>query len=329
MKERVLHIALRVAGDPQAALERALRSIASEYAEVVWTQTPREELADRIGSVAYALRPTLVFAQIQTAGVLSPAIAYRLRKFGSPECVLVQWDGDQHHEPGDPERQWFIDLGREFDASLICNTRYPKAYSKMGVRRCGYLQIGVDVDIWKPTQHAPNTPEIVMLASDYPHLSGYDRRVDICRKLTAAFPERFAVYGHGWRRPDVASRPFLEHAQEAPVLSAAKAVLSMSIRNDLPHYTSDRLFRCLASGALTLVEEFPGYADLGLEHERNCLLWRTWADLQPQVVRALLGYPQQAEIRAAARGLAVVRHTWDARMSELLELVERIRKERP
>jgi hypothetical protein len=328
MTERVLHVCLRVPGDPQAALARALRGISSEYAEVSWCEVPRPLLRQTLLETAHRVRATLVFAQIQTAGVIDPSDLPALRQVCDPSCVIVQWDGDRRFPPTHPERSWFAPLGMACDASLVTCTSDASEWARMGVPRAGFLQIGVDADLWRPCEPAPNTPPIVALAGNY-SLPGYERRTAIFRHLTQTYPGQFAVYGHGWGQGDIASRPFLQHAEEAPVLSAARAALSMSIRNDLPHYTSDRLFRCLAAGALTLVEEFPGMRDLGLRHGVNCLIFRDWEGLRllTDAILAPAGYPDAAGIRAAARELALT-HTWDARMVELLALVDTIRRER-
>jgi len=323
--ERVLHVALRVAGDPQAALERALRGIATEYAEVVWTTTPIDRLEREVLEAAARIRPTLVFMQIQTAGIVRPGLVGQLRAACAPDALVVQWDGDQHFAPRAPERAWFVELGRDCDASLICNTAYPPIYAELGVRHPGYLQIGVDAQLWRPRAPAPCTPQIVLLATHYPTEAAYRRRLDVAQRLTRAYPGRFAAYGKGWDAgAGVTHRAFLAHEDEAPVYSAAWAALSISICNDLPRYTSDRLFRVMAAGALPLVERFPDHEGLGLDHGVNCLIWQGWEQLRPLVDEVLRDYYPAAQIRAAARELALA-HTWDARMGELRAILAAVR----
>src|SRR4029077_10849063 len=110
----------------------------------------------------------------------------------------------------------------------------------------------------------------------------YAPRRDLVARLGRRFEDEFAVYGSGWPiAPHV--RPFLRQAEEAVVYHAARAAISMSIRNDLARYTSDRLFRALAAGAYVLVERFPDAAGLGLFDGVNC---RFWSD-EPELRRAL------------------------------------------
>ena len=330
--ERVLHVCLRVPGDPQAALARALKSLTQPdgYWEVDWQAVKREggAVVDSCVKIARQIRPTLIFIQAQTPHVLSAYDVDTIRSHCAPDCVIVQWDGDQHYEPTDPKRAWFVDLGRACDASLICNTRYPLDYADMGVR-CGYLQIGVDADIWRPTTPDPKGPAVVLLASNYRHLQSYSRRVAAARMLSVRFPSAFAAYGYGWELDgEVNGRPFVKHEAEAPIYSKSLAAVSISIRADLPRYTSDRLFRCLASGALTLVEAFPDMAGLGLRDGINCLSWSTLGELEA-LVKGIVEAPETRphdDIRIRARDLAMT-HTWAARMGELAAIVEAIREE--
>lgn len=338
--ERVLHVCLRVPGDPQAALAAALKSISSDYVEVDWMKVKQagESVADVACVLARLQRPTLVFIQAQTPGVLDWTGIAKLRPLCAPNCVFIQWDGDQHHAPDAPQREWFVNLGRACDVSLICNTEYPLVYDRMGVR-CGYLNIGVDADIWQPTTPDIKAPPIVLLASNYAHIEKYSRRVAAARMLSARFPTAFAAYGYGWELDGrVTGRPFVPHEREAPIYSKALAAVSISIRNDLPRYTSDRLFRCLASGVPTLVERFPDMEGLGLRdgtrdpswaEGANCYAWSTLDELSALVCWVLDGCGRELLKMAGERGRQLaLTHTWQARMAELAAIVESLRLER-
>lgn len=327
--ERLLHVCLRVPGDPQNALADALRGLTErggEYAEVDWIAAGAS-FPEKLLETAAKIQPTLVFAQIQTPGILTAGDVERLRRVSAPGVVVMQWDGDHRHDHTDvPERDWFRHLARACDINACVCTRDVEEYAEQGVPGAAYLQIGVDADIWGPSTPEPSGPEIVLLASYYSRL-GYKTRLEAARMLSASFPGKFAVYGHGWNGVEgVSSRPFVPHLAEAPLYSKAVAAISVSIRNDLPRYTSDRLFRCLASGALTLVEKFPDMEGLGLLNGVNCVVWDSVEELKILVSDALTFWPvsRGSLIRTAARDLALT-HTWEARMKELAYMVERVR----
>lgn len=330
--ERVLHVALRTPQETQPSLHAALASlcdpsVVNRGGVIDWqVAEKRGSLVGDLMTAAHELRPTLIFMQLQRATPITREVVQKVRAFCPPECVIVNWDGDQHYHPGDVQRQWFVDLGQACDASLVVNTRHPDAYATLKVKHPGYLQIGVD-DRYTPAPPAPGTPDVVLLAGCYPHIPAYERRREVVRQMQELLGDRFGVYGGGWTRSGWPSgRPALKQEQEPPVYAGAKAAISMSICNDLPRYTSDRLFRALASGAVTLVERFPDMEGLGLEHGRNCFTWET-----PDELKKLVGLVVNemcivtlADVGANAVSLAA-HHTWHARMGELMAIVEAVR----
>ena len=345
MLERVLHVCLRTPEEKQPALAAALRSLAAsdaDYGEVDWIRAGSyapTELLQR----AEALRPSIVFMQIQRAGVFSAQDISALRSRCAPDAVIVNWDGDQHHEPNSDARRWFVELGRVCDASLVVNTKHPAEYAQMGVQNPGYLQIGIDGDLYKPSPPTPGTPPIVLLAGRY---QTHYARNDLVAKLSARYGASFGVYGSGWTGPS--ARPFLRQHEEAGVYAAAEVAISMSIRADLPCYTSDRLFRAMGSGGLVFVQSFLGMRELGLLHPcsllpdpesgtyreaglaANCFTWH-----QPEGLFDAIDYAMQHRgcdaffaMRRAAAQLVHERHTWKARMPEFLGIVEAVRQKR-
>lgn len=330
-KERVLHIALRDTREQQPGLARALRSIADGYAEVDWVQCEKigpHSLDGAILGCVKRMRPTLVFMQLQRKSPVTTHLIANLRALCDPSVVIVNWDGDQHYEAMAPERAWFRELGAVCDTSLVVNTAHPELYARAGVRNPGYLQIGIDPLLYHPqVVPTPNTPATVMLASAYGGYPAYERRRAIVATLEKCYGAgAFGVYGSGWSGPS--ARPFLNQDHEAGVYSAALAAVSMSIRADLPRYSSDRLFRALASGAYVLVERFPDMEGLGLVDEVNCRAWTGWAELERHIIDAEPRYSWYARIRSAGAELARTYHTWEARMPELLYVVDTVRASR-
>jgi len=310
---------------PHAQL--SLDTIASDYRMVYWPGRPRETVIAEILQEARDIRPSLVFIQVQGPGVLEPHDIERLRPLCDPSCVICNWDGDQHYEPRDPQRRWFVDLGRVCDAGLVVNTEHPAVYADLGVQHPGFFEIAVDPPVFHPTAPAINVPPVVLLANAT-HQVHATRRGYVGSLDARLGPERFGVYGSGWEGLATGHNP-LALTQESAVYSAARAALSISARNDLPRYTSDRLFRLLASGGVPVVERFPDCEGLGLIDGRNCILWSGEAGLHAALEGALAMQPGETQaMRDAASDLGHD-HLWTQRVLELLALVDAVREARP
>ena len=252
--ERVLFVPWRSTGcldrEPLSSFPALTAAPATDYREV---RIGDEDFDTVVFDAADAIRPTLIFFNLQ-GPALSPEFICDLRRAGDPSCVIVQWDGDQVFKPRDEVRRWFVNNGRACDATLLVNTQEPTEYAELGVRHPGFLEcFGVDGGIWRPQPPTPGTPPIVCLASYWPQYDAkYGRRERIFAAVAAAFPDQFAVYGEnrGRAHAPFPTRPFLRPHEEAGVYSAARASLAISNCNDLPRYTSNRLFYALASGGV-------------------------------------------------------------------------------
>jgi hypothetical protein len=340
--ERVLHLADHATGDTVDEIGCAMRMLtarAADYRQVRFTldipaagnvvtgpawYAPDAEALE----AAAAIRPTFVFMHPQVPSVITPEVVEELRALCDPSCMIVQWTGDQHFEPTDAEQLWFVELGRVCDASLVVNTKHPVEYAALGVRHPGFLEVGIDEALWRPTPPTPNTPPIVCLANEYGQFD-YTARNHAFAAAAAAFPGQFAVYGGGWEEQTaIPWRPYLQNADVPGIYSAARAALSISIRADLPRYTSNRLFYALGCGAIVLAERFPDCEGLGLRDGHNCFLWRGEDELRHCLATALgLATPTRRAMRIAARAVGLA-HSWSARMGELQCIIDTVRSDR-
>lgn len=330
MNERILHVALRTPFEGQPALAGALRSISAAYDEIDWQEEQKKgPLEHVLFSRAVRLRPTLIFMQLQCPNVVTPGMVRALREVCAPGAVIVSWDGDLRQEPDEPGRRWFIELGKAIDCSLISNTGQLGAYRAQGIQ-AEYLQIGVDTDLYRPTGEdewramgCPKVPEIVLLASKYQ--GTHSQRDALAKALFKRYGKKFAVYGAGWKGVPY-GRPMLKQAEESVIYSRAKVAISMSIRNDLAHYTSDRLFRALCSGALVATERFPGISEVDFEQSR--WYWSRPEELF-QIIDETLKAPEDLqERRLAVSERSRALQSWKARMPELLRIVWEARERR-
>lgn len=329
-RERVLHLSIRNEHEKQAPLTAAFQRIASTYRLVDSALGYTQAVDDQLIYDASQISPTLVWFQAQyRMAWMTDDIIVRLRSICARNAVFVNWDGDQHFEPRSAQREWFVWLGRQLDASLIKNTLYPYEYAKLGVVRPGYLGEGYNADLLSDLTPPVDCPEVAFIANQYP-FPGYEHRVSVMDHLARRLGPRLGIYGGGWDEAlwEASRRGRIAPPVAGGIYAGAKASLSLSIRDDLPRYTSNRMVNILAAGGVGLIEKFPEWEALDLEDGVNCLMWAGLDELDAAVDRALgMPEPERQAMRAAAKEAAKLR-SWDAYMARLLAIVDLIRAEK-
>ena len=330
LRERVLHLHLETADDPQAGLVRALSGL-GEYTQIDW-QKARDagRLADAVLLAAHRLRPTLVFMQLQTPGVVSPELVAQLRPLLAPAGVVATWCGDVAGPNSPWSVGWQVPLGQAVDLTLHSSLTHVEALRAVGVAGAAYLQIGYDRAQYRPAA-IEKVHDVCFLGNRY-YSAAYlkamrqhdaDLRDAVIAEMANALGPRFALYGSG-HKGGLGQIP-LRQAQEAYWRS--KIGLNISLCNFFGAYSSDRIFRILGCGALCLTKRFPLLSTYGLEHGKNCLIWDTPAEAVA-LARAYASparEAERAEIAAAGAQLALEHHTWEVRMGELAALLQAVR----
>lgn len=337
--ERVLHIHLWTEGEPQTSLRNALAHLTDDagggYRRIDWTRFQNSIERDAtILRVAEELRPTLVWMQLQTAGVVSPALISELRKISNP--LIVSWCGDVGRDPA-----WSHALAPHVDAMLFSSMTQVEEHRALGFVNAAYLQIGYDEDVhqanpWpRPSasgaHFANRMNRVLFLGQNYRDASWNeflpDHEAELRRNVIAELKrtQLLNLYGPGWH-PRV---PVIDRVQAAHEYRSAACALSISLTSKLKRYSSDRLFRALACGPVVLVKRFEEYGSLGLRHGVNCLLFDTPNEAVELASIVLREYERSASgwdlVGAAGAALAREYHTWTQRMREQAVYLEYLR----
>lgn len=329
--ERVLHVHLGTPDDPQAGLVRALTALGSAgYWQINWYAHPRDTLQQAILAATSALKPTLVFMQLQTPGIVDVATVHEIRRI-SPGVVIATWCGDIANNNSPWNVGWQVPLGQAVDLTLHTSMTHVDALRAAGVASAAYLQIGYDRDQYHSNGPASQRPvDVTFLGNRYysdqylstmrQHDAGL--RDEVISVMARAFGESFRLYGGGFG-PQTSALP-LNRAHEG--YHNAKIGLNISLCNFFPAYQSDRIFRILGCGSLLLTKRFPLMSSYGLVDGTNCLVWDTAADAVAGARHALSSRPDCLDsIAAAGAQLAEANHTWEVRMRELIPLIEHVR----
>jgi hypothetical protein len=334
--ERVLDLHFVTPDEPQSALGAALKSIAtsSRSIDLLRLET-MGRLEDSLLAEARQFKPTLVFIQLQRP-MLSGRIIRAVREaVRDSRLVIATWDGDiaDVNSPWNPE--WQVEVGRECDLSFFCNMSHVRVMRAHGLHSAAYLQTGSDEDLFfeEPFPRLYRH-DVVFLGAHYPpaqadSLHGWrvGTREQVVDAMRRSFGERFGLFGTGWRWNTVTrfAAPCDGSARRA--YASSRLAISASLCNDLEFYASNRLPRILACGTPALTKAFPGIDSWGLVHGENCLLWDT-PEAAVQIAREWLSKPEALEqLGREGAVLARERHSWQARMRELVLYLDAVRDE--
>lgn len=334
--ERVLHMHLWTADDPQNSLAEAMRVLGVHgHIRIDWTSLPGEDRTRVFVEAARELKPTLIFLQLQAPGVLDAStVASIRRELHDPSLVTIAWSGDVGHNNGPwngVNDAWSYELAKHCDLMLFTGTGQVERHRARGMVNAAYLQIGFDEDRYFPgpddaygTKH-----EAVFLGQNYgPQWNSIpNNEAGVRRELVSRFSKLpgFAVYGGGWEHGHGVAQ-----AEVGNILRRSRLALSVSLTSDLGRYSSDRLIRAMACGTPTLVKRFADMEGLGLIDNENCIVWNT-VDEAYEKAQYWLDQTRREQLRAIGRAgadLMKLRHTWGYRLRELAALVRTVRGEK-
>lgn len=199
--------------------------------------------------------PDILFLQIQNDTIsgsdTSSYIGSLIRQFKEKEAYVINWTGDMRNSTP----QWMNQFSHNVNITMFSNLRDVEYFKSVGINT-GFLQQGIDTNIFTPIGDKANTSDIVFLANNYANqfpLSGY--RKEAIKLLQRKYGDRFKVYGNGWG--ENSGNVNNSQYEEAKVYRGCKIAISISHYN-VDGYFSDRLGRALCSGAMVLSHNYKG-----------------------------------------------------------------------
>jgi hypothetical protein len=320
MKERVLYLPLfeqewQVLKEQKRGLRDALAKIALvqeyDYMEK-YNQLGKVGMINELHKICQEFKPTIFLSQLHNADQLNSGDTISLHQTCGNTTRFVNWNGD--YWPEQLLRQDGLDLARSFDLMTSVNRDVIEKHQAQGINT-QYWQIG-----WEPLGrgYAPEIyHDIVFLAS------AYSEKRKKLGKFLHDQPFSIGLYGNGW--PDGLSKGenLYNFIEACKIYRGSKIAIG---NNDFPEsgWVSNRIFQILAAGGCVLCHQwFRGYEELGLVDKENCLIWKDLDDLG-QILKYWLSdirSQKLAEIAANGEKLALERHSFDSRVSELWEML--------
>lgn len=238
---KIIHCGLMAQGRTNEGLSGAFQKAASKFAEVKLNKHSANKIRE-------LFVPDILFLQIHNSevdGVNSRLLFGDLIKdLESKGTKVVNWNGDIRRIPP----MWMKGLG----LTAFTNMRDIKA---MGGK---FLQIGIDPEVFKRWSNFRND-DVVFMGNNYGNQfpMGQYRR-EACKVIKSLGGKLYGNYDGSIENLNADPKnPFPRQSKESRIYSECGIAISIS-HFDEERYTSDRLLRCMGSGAFTLSYHYKG-----------------------------------------------------------------------
>jgi hypothetical protein len=253
----------------------------------------------------------VVFMQLQEANVIYPETLENVYK----KIPIFNWTGDVRKD-----LDYFTPIGKHC-ITLFSNDTDTHTMRKLGFRS-DYWQTGYDHKYYYNLNHH-RFNKIVFVGNNYNHgaFSNSQKREDMVRAMKKEFGEQFIIRGSNWQHIDNQARH--THNKEEETRLYNETLISINIPHiNCAKYYSDRKLRGMACGSLVLSETYP---EADHEFEKG-VHYDNWDDI-PQLIEKCHYYinnrNEAIQIGKNASKLVLEKCTWDYRMIELKELINK------
>lgn len=306
---KIVHVGLMANGRDEG-LSYELRRHATQYAE----------FPVNVGAVNFlrnlSWTPDILFFQIHSDNVdgtptvkLFSNVIQELQQKGTK---VINWNGDIRNS----FPHWMAHFPA--DVTAFANMRDVKSIARNGT----FLQIGIDPTVFKRWSTKRNN-DVVFMGNNYGNqfpLGPF--RLQAARLLLNKFNAK--IYGNypGAVKSLNAdpNNPFPNQSAESRIYSECAIAISISHYN-VERYTSDRLFRCMGSGAFTLAHHYTGI-EQDFEIGKHLDTFRDLNEMQQKIDYWLSNPEQREEIAKNGHDHVHENFTYKQMAENLIKLVK-------
>lgn len=304
-----------VDGSPQTGMRNAFRTAAGDggmFYEFdwhnIWQGYGVERVRELYVLLQEKLKPELTFLQLQTADILLKEQLTRSTGF------VMTWTGDMRV----PLPKHYKQTGEWVNVSAFSNEKDVLEMRAAGLP-AEFMQTGFSQDTFHERGDYKQPPEIVFFGNNYGnHFPCSAERKELVRFLLNTYGSNAGVYGNNWMKVI----RWKNERQECNIYNQSKIAVIQNHFHDVQRYTSDRLFRAMACGAFALCKYYPGI-ETDFEIGKHLDVWHNLTELKDKIAYYLNHELQRFEIAKAGMTLVHQKHTWDARIPEILAFMEK------
>lgn len=307
---KIFHIRIDGPSYNSNAISKAFMDLGHQYVGYDWQRHRFEYGLDQLrvdlAKIASELRPDYIFAHIQNSEILELYDWKKLNKCG--KVINFTFDVRKPNE-----MSWMYEVAPFIHHTVFGSVNDVAYCNASGTTNVSHSHSSCDMEIFKPLGKNSYAFDVVFCGNRYDNTNLdfplAEERELMVQLLENEYGSRFMTYGLGRRggliRPDV----------ESNVYNFSKIAINQN-NFSLRGYTSDRLWRIMASGTFCLTKYFPGIEDL-FEDGVHLAWWNSFEELKD---KADFYLKDDEERKAIARvGCAYVRenHTWKDRIEKI------------
>ncbi len=279
-------------------------------------------------NTATSEKPDLIFLHIQLSGVISTELAKSLQAI----ATTVQYTFDVRSKE---ESEWMYDIAKVITHSFFACQEDVNNCKELGITKTSVLQSSFSPEIYVNYQELDSgfkkqEGTVCFIGTNYVGTNlKYplaQERYDMVQFLKKNYGDYFFYAGMNWETSQI----FNPQQEVNKYNTTAIAISQNNFEAEL--YTSDRLWRIIATGCLCITKYFKGIETI---FERGVHLdwWHTFEELKSKIDYYLTNSEERERIAKA--GMSVVRnnHTWTDRIRmvryvEALQFKEQVKTQR-
>lgn len=313
----VAHLNLIGPGFPNTGWQKAFKENGfTNYIGIDWVRMKNKHGYERMWpSILHNLKKDnvdLMFMQIQSPGALTVENINQIRD--KIKCKLILYNIDARYPE---EVKWIYDVAPSLDYCALSNNRDVDIINESKFGRAGLVQSSCDMDFYNGVGNYifDKSLDIVFIANNYRNTSRKfplcEYRQSLIEKLQKWYPEDFFCFG---RRQKIG--PVIPQLEREIYHSAKIAICCSNF--DLPGYTSDRIWRAMASGCFVLIKYFEGIEDM-FEVGKHLDVWRNEEELRFILDYYLKNPLNRSAIASAGANHVRENHTLTHRVKQIME----------
>lgn len=272
-----------------------------------------EGLRERVIVKGITEKPDLIFLHIQNGSVFDPETLKQL----SAIAPTINYTFDVRDNE---KSKWLSEWAKFIDFSFVaCAEDANDINKEIGKEVAFVLQSSADFGFFRPIDRKIECPKITFQGNNYSQSNlGFElaqERQDMINFLYKNYGSDFGAYGIGQQNKGTNIH------QEIELYASSEIVINHN-NFQRTFYTSDRIWRAMASGAFVLTKWFSGI-DTFFEKGNHLDWWETFDELKG-LIDIYLNQPLlRAAIAKSGCDAVRDRHSWTKRMQLVLELIKK------